>query len=47
MGTAVNAPTLADLIDTLVAVRRAGGFRYNHQERVLLQFAEHCMTGCE
>jgi integrase/recombinase XerD len=41
MGTAVNAPTLADLIDTLVAVRRAGGFRYNHQERVLRQFAEH------
>jgi integrase/recombinase XerD len=38
----VNASsTLADLIDILVAARRAGGFRYNHQERVLCQFAEH------
>lgn len=33
--------TLADLIDILVAARRAGGFRYNNQERVLCQFAEH------
>jgi integrase len=38
----VNAPTLSDLIDTLVAARRAGGFRYDRQERVLAQFAEHC-----
>jgi len=37
----VNAPTLPDLIDTLVAARHAGGFRYNSQERVLRQFAEH------
>jgi len=37
----VNAPTLSDLIDTLVAARHAGGFRYNGQERVLRQFAEH------
>lgn len=33
--------TLPDLIDTLVAARRAGGFRYNSQQRVLRQFAEH------
>jgi hypothetical protein len=38
----VNALTLGDLIDTLVAARRAGGFRYDRQERVLRQFAEHC-----
>lgn len=37
----MNAPTLPDLIDTLIAARRAGGFRYNSQERVLCQFAEH------
>jgi len=37
----VNAPTLPDLIDTLCAARRGGGFRYNGQERVLRQFAEH------
>jgi integrase len=34
--------TLGGLIDTLVAARHAGGFRYNGQERVLRQFAEHC-----
>ena len=38
----MNAPTLPELIDTLVAARRAGGFRYDRQERVLRQFAEHC-----
>ena len=38
----MNAPTLPELIDTLVAARRAGGFRYDRQERVLAQFAEHC-----
>jgi integrase/recombinase XerD len=38
----MSARTLSDLIDTLVAVRRAGGFRYDRQERVLRQFAEHC-----
>jgi len=38
----VTAPTLPALIDALVAARRAGGFRYNHQERVLRQFAGHC-----
>ena len=37
----MNAPTLSDLIDTLVAARRAGGFRYGSQERVLRQFARH------
>ena len=38
----MNAPTLPGLIDTLVAARHAGGFRYNSQERVLRQFAGHC-----
>lgn len=37
----MNAATLVDLIVTLVAARRAGGFRYDGQERVLRQFAEH------
>src|SRR5450755_4589124 len=41
-GAVVNALTLGDLIDTLVAARRAGGFRYEHQARVLAQFVEHC-----
>jgi len=38
----VNALTLSELVDTLVAARRAGGFRYEHQARVLAQFVEHC-----
>jgi integrase len=38
----VNALTLDEVIDILVAARRAGGFRYEHQARVLAQFAEHC-----
>jgi integrase/recombinase XerD len=38
----VNALTLSDLVDTLVAARRAGGFRYDGQARVLARFAEHC-----
>lgn len=38
----MRAATLTDLIDTLVAARRAGGFRYEAQERVLRRFAEHC-----
>jgi integrase len=38
----MNAPMLPELIDTLVAARRAGAFRYDHQARVLAQFAEHC-----
>lgn len=38
----MNAPTLPDLIQTLVAARRAGGFRYTRQERVLYRFAEYC-----
>jgi integrase/recombinase XerD len=38
----MSARTLSDLIDTLVAVRRDGGFRSDRQERVLRQFAEHC-----
>ena len=37
----MNVSTLPDMIDTLIAARRAGGFRYNGQERVLHQFAEH------
>ena len=28
----MNAPTLPGLIDTLVAARHAGGFRYGSQE---------------
>jgi len=43
----VSALTLEELIDVLVAARRAGGFRYEHQARVLAQFAEHCRRdGC-
>jgi len=37
----VNVSTLPEMINTLIAARRAGGFRYNGQERVLRQFAEH------
>ena len=38
----MSALTLGELIDMLVAARRAGGFRYDGQARVLAQFAEHC-----
>jgi integrase/recombinase XerD len=38
----VTVLTLGELIDTLVAARRAGGFRYDGQARVLAQFAEYC-----
>ena len=34
--------TLPDLVADLVAVRHAGGYRFNIQERVLRQFTEHC-----
>ena len=34
--------TLGDLVDTLIAARRAGGFRYDGQARVLGQFVEYC-----
>jgi len=34
--------TLGELVDTLIAGRRAGGFRYDGQARVLAQFVEHC-----
>jgi integrase len=34
--------TLPEMADSLAAVRRAGGFRYDAQERVLRQFAGHC-----
>lgn len=37
----MNALTLNESIETLVAARRAGGFRYERQARVLAQFAEH------
>ncbi|MGH3417947.1 MAG: tyrosine-type recombinase/integrase, partial [Actinocrinis sp.] len=30
------------MVDTLVAARRAGGFRYDRQARVLARFVEHC-----
>ncbi len=38
----MSAATLGGLIDTLVAARHAGGFRYTGPERVLRQFAGHC-----
>jgi integrase/recombinase XerD len=38
----VTALTLSELIEVLVAARRAGGFRYDGQARVLAQFVEHC-----
>jgi integrase/recombinase XerD len=38
----VSALTLRELVDMLVAARRAGRFRYDGQARVLAQFAEHC-----
>ena len=38
----MSALTLRELVDMLVAARRAGGFRYDGQARVLAQFAEHC-----
>jgi integrase len=34
--------TLPGLVADLVATRRAGGYRFNIQERVLRQFADHC-----
>lgn len=34
--------TLRDVVADLVAVRHAGGYRFNIQERVLRQFSEHC-----
>src|SRR5208283_2066903 len=40
--TFVSAATLDGLIDTLVAARHAGGYRYDFPERVLRQFAGHC-----
>ena len=38
----MSALTLGELIDVLVAARRAGGFRYDGQARVLARFAEYC-----
>ena len=38
----MSAATLRGLIDTLVAARHAGGYRYDFPERVLRQFAGHC-----
>ena len=38
----MSAVTLPGLIDTLVAARHAGGYRYDFPERVLRQFAGHC-----
>ena len=38
----MSAATLPGLIDTLVAARHAGGYRYDFPERVLRQFAGHC-----
>src|SRR5262245_23188881 len=34
--------TLPGLVSDLVATRRAGGYRFKVQERVLCQFADHC-----
>lgn len=34
--------TLPGLVAELVASRRAGGYRFTVQERVLRQFADHC-----
>jgi integrase/recombinase XerD len=38
----VSALTLRELVDILVAARRAGGFRSDGQARVLARFAGHC-----
>lgn len=38
----MSAATLPGLVDTLVAARHAGGYRYDFPERVLRQFAGHC-----
>ncbi len=38
----MSPATLGGLIDTLVAARHAGGYRYTGPERVLSQFAGHC-----
>ncbi len=38
----MTATTLGELVDTLIAARQAGGFRYERQARVLGQFVEHC-----
>ena len=37
----MSALTLSELVDVLVAARRAGGFRYDGQARVLARFAAH------
>jgi hypothetical protein len=34
--------TLPELVTDLVALRRAGGYRFKVQERALRQFADHC-----
>lgn len=43
-GRVITVPevTLPALVADLVAVRRAGGYRFTVQERVLAQFADHC-----
>ena len=38
----MHESTLEGLVADLVAVRRAGGYRFKVQERVLRQFAGHC-----
>ncbi len=40
--SAVPDTTLPGLVADLVATRRAGGYRFKVQERVLRQFADHC-----
>ena len=40
--SAVPDTTLPGLVADLVASRRAGGYRFKVQERVLRQFADHC-----
>ncbi len=39
----MSESTLEGLVADLVALRHAGGYRFKVQERVLRQFAEHCL----
>ena len=40
--SAMPETTLPELVTDLVALRRAGGYRFKVQERALRQFADHC-----
>ncbi len=39
----MSESTLQDLVAGLITLRHAGGYRFKVQERVLRQFAEHCL----